>query len=66
MFNPWMVLADHPGPKPFFETLNDESGRRYVIGEGGFVHFLVFAEDDDRESPTYDPNTGEGIYPESL
>lgn len=30
------------------------------------AYFLVFAEDDDREAPTYNAMTGEGIYPESL
>lgn len=30
------------------------------------VYWAVFAEDNDRESPTYNVATGEGIYPESL
>jgi hypothetical protein len=30
------------------------------------VHFAIFAEDSDRESPTYDPVTGIGVAPESL
>ncbi len=30
------------------------------------VYFLIFAEDSDRESPTYDQVTGVGIYPEHL
>lgn len=31
-----------------------------------YVHFAIFAEDSDRESPTYTPATGVGIAPESL
>lgn len=30
------------------------------------VYFAFFAEDNDRESPTYNTSTGQGVYPESL
>ncbi len=30
------------------------------------VYYVVFAEDSDRESPTFDPLSGEGIFPEGL
>jgi hypothetical protein len=30
------------------------------------VHFSFFAEDSDRESPTFDSSTGAGVYPEHL
>ncbi|MBK6919440.1 MAG: hypothetical protein IPH07_18755 [Deltaproteobacteria bacterium] len=30
------------------------------------VYFLMIAEDSDRESPTFDALTGEGIFPEGM
>lgn len=35
--NPWMDLATLPSPTPILDDLNDEHGRRYVIGEGAMV-----------------------------
>lgn len=38
-----------------------------VCGQNSIrVFFALFAEDSDRESPTYDQGTGMGVYPESL
>jgi hypothetical protein len=45
----------------------DVQGHDFGCGNDSImVHVAMFAEDSDRESPTYDPNTGEGIAPEEI
>lgn len=43
LWNPYMALAEVEGPTPLFERLNDESGHRYVVGEG------MYQESEDGE-----------------
>jgi hypothetical protein len=45
LHHPYARLAEHSGPIPLFEALDDEAGRRYVIQDGGEIgHDGVFRQ----------------------